>query len=319
MKYYLGIDFGGTNIVAGVVDETYRILAKHRNRTRREESFETIVADIADTAYAAVLDAGMTIRDMESVGLGAPGSISPQTNKLLYNNNLNWYNVPLPDEMASHFPIPVLIRNDADCAALGEALAGAANGYDHVLMLTLGTGVGGGIIVNKKIFSGCDRMGGEIGHTKLIFGGARCTCGQLGCLEAYASATALIRQTIEAMEEHPESLLSEQCGGDPAAVDAQTAFDAARRGDRTAQEVVDRFITYLAAGISSLVAVIRPQIVVIGGGISNEREYLLTPLNQKLKELTYSAAQAGVPPVVCAALGNDTGIVGAAMLGRTQI
>lgn len=316
MKYYVGIDLGGTNIAAGVVDENCRIVVKHSVKTRAGRPFEEIVADLAGAAYRAVELAGLTMDSVESIGLGTPSCINPKTRLLVNANNLDWRNVPLPAELQKHFDLPVFIRNDADCAALGEVLAGAAKDYEDALMVTLGTGVGGGVIMGKEIFNGCDHMGAEIGHTKLVFGGVQCTCGQYGCLESYASATALIRQTRQAMEEHPESLLWEQCGRDPGSVDARTAFDAARRGDHTALQVVDRYIAYLAAGLSTLIVIFRPQVILIGGGISNEGSYLLEPLNRKIYTSTYAAEQVGVPPAVAATLGNDAGIIGAAMLGR---
>lgn len=316
MKYYLGIDLGGTNIAVGIVDETYRIVQKHNKKTKAEKGFEAVVKDIADTAFETLSLAGMTIDQMEAVGMGAPSCINPKTGLLVNANNLNWQNVPLFETLQKYFSVPLFIKNDADCAALGEALAGAANAYQDALMVTLGTGVGGGMIMQKKIFNGCDQMGMEIGHTKLVFDGELCTCGQKGCFEAYASATALIRQTKEAMEKHPESMLWQASEGDLANVSARTAFDCAKQGDAVGTMLVQKYIAYLAAGLSTLVAVFRPEVIIIGGGISNEGDYLLAPLQKKLMESTFAAAEIGVPPVIKATLGNDAGIIGAAMLGR---
>ena len=316
MKYYLGIDLGGTNIVAGVVNENYEILVKHSEKTDAEKPFEDVVADIAATAKEAVRLSGIPMSEIESVGLGSPSCINPETNLLVNANNLGWSNVPLIDEMQKHFEIPLFVRNDADCAALGEALAGAAKEHKHVLMATLGTGVGGGIIINKKIFNGCDGMGAEIGHTKLVYGGVPCTCGQLGCFESYASATGLIRQIKEAIKEYPNSLLALVYGEKQEEIEARTAFDMAARGDDTAKMVVDRYISYLAAGLSTLVTLFRPQMIIIGGGVSNAGETLLKPLREKLFKSTFAANEIGVPPIVRAELGNDAGIIGAAMLSR---
>jgi ROK family protein (putative glucokinase) len=316
MKYYLGIDLGGTNIVAGVVNENYEILVKHSEKTDAEKPFEDVVADIAATAKEAVRLSGIPMSEIESVGLGSPSCINPETNLLVNANNLGWSNVPLIDEMQKHFEIPLFVRNDADCAALGEALAGAAKEHKHVLMATLGTGVGGGIIINKKIFNGCDGMGAEIGHTKLVYGGVPCTCGQLGCFESYASATGLIRQIKEAIKEYPNSLLALEYGEKQEEIEARTAFDMAARGDDTAKMVVDRYISYLAAGLSTLVTLFRPQMIIIGGGVSNAGETLLKPLREKLFKSTFAANEIGVPPIVRAELGNDAGIIGAAMLSR---
>lgn len=314
MKYYIGIDLGGTNIAAGVVDKYGHILKKHKIKTNIQQSFEGLVSDIAHTAWQVVELAGLTMDQISSVGLGTPSLINPETNLLVNANNLGWRNVPLPEELKKHFSLPLFIRNDADCAALGEVMAGAAKNYDHALMVTLGTGLGGGIIINKQIFNGCDHMGAELGHTKLVFQGVQCTCGKYGCVESYASATALIRQTKEAMEAHPESVMHQLCGGDLSLVDARTPFEAARRGDETGLQVVDRYISYLAAGLSSFIVIFRPQVILIGGGISNEGEFLLEPLNKKLYQYTYAAEEIGVPPAIKAQLGNDAGIIGAALL-----
>lgn len=314
MKYYIGIDLGGTNIAAGVVDENGQIIKKYKTKTNIHQPFEALVSDIAETAYRVAELAGMTMDQISSVGLGTPSLINPSTNLLVNANNLGWRNVPLPEEMEKHFDIPVYIRNDADCAALGEVMAGAAKDYNDALMITLGTGLGGGVIINKKIFNGCDHMGAELGHTKLVFQGVQCTCGQYGCVESYASATALIRQTKEAMKAHPESVMHALCGGEIDRVDAQTAFDAARQGDETGKQVVDQYISYLAAGISSFIVIFRPQAIIIGGGVSNEGDFLLNPLNEKIFQYTFAADEIGVPLAIKAQLGNDAGIIGAAML-----
>ncbi|MBQ7059070.1 MAG: ROK family protein [Firmicutes bacterium] len=318
MKYYVGIDLGGTNIVAGVVDETGKILCKYHKKTNIHQPFEDLVTDIASTAYGAVEEAGMTMNEISSVGLGTPSVINPANNLLVFANNLGWSNVPLPAEMAKHFDIPVYIQNDANCAALGEVIAGAARNYENAILITLGTGVGGGVILHRKIFGGCDQMGGELGHTKLIYHGVRCTCGQYGCLESYASATALIRETKEAMAEHPESLLHQLVEGDLSRVEARTVFDAAHQNDATALAVVDQYIDYLAAGLSSFVSIFRPDVLIIGGGISAQGDYLLDPLNEKLKGYTFSYREIGGPKAIRAELGNDAGIIGAAMLELSE-
>lgn len=316
MQFYVGIDLGGTNIVAGVVDEKGRILKKYSMKTNAAQSFEALVADIADTAYKAVELAGMRMREISSVGLGTPSLINPKTGLLVNANNLGWRNVPLPEELEKHFDVPLFIRNDADCAALGEVMAGAARDYDDALMITLGTGLGGGVILNRQIFNGCDHMGAELGHTKLVYGGVQCTCGQFGCVESYASATALIRQTREAIARHPESLMWELCGGDLSRVDARLPFAAAKKGDPVGAEVVDTYISYLAAGLSTFIVIFRPQVIIIGGGISNEGDALLKPLNEKMFQCTYAAKEIGIPRAIRAELGNDAGIIGAAMLGN---
>ncbi|MGN1340067.1 MAG: ROK family protein [Oscillospiraceae bacterium] len=316
MKYYVGIDLGGTNIAAGITDETGNIIAKYSSRTNADQPFEALVNDIAQTAKKAVETAGLQLCDISAVGMGTPSCINPQTKLLVNANNLNWRNVPLYDELQKHFSVPVFIQNDASCAALGEAISGAAEEYDDAVMITLGTGVGSGIILNKQIFNGCDGMGAEIGHTKLVYNGLPCTCGQKGCFEAYASATALISQAKEAAKADPESKLNELCGGDLSAMNAKIPFDAAKQGDSTAKSLIKNYIDYLAAGLSSLVAVFRPQVIIIGGGMSAEKDNLILPLKEKLYSSTFSSEQIGIPEIVTAKLGNDAGIIGAAMLCR---
>lgn len=317
MKYYAGIDLGGTNIAAGVTDENGNIIAKYSTKTALQKSFEALVGDIAETAYKAVEAAGLSASDISALGMGTPSCIDPKTGLLVNANNLNWRGVPIYDEMKKHFDIPVHIHNDAACAALGEAFRGAAAKYDNAVIVILGTGVGSGIILNKKIFNGCDEMGAEIGHTKLVYNGLPCTCGQKGCFETYASATALINQAKRAAKLDPQSIMNDMCSGDLSSMNAKIPFDAAKKGDVTAKAVIEKYIDYLAAGLSSVIALFRPQAVIIGGGISAEGDYLIKPLKKRLYNCTFSAEQIDIPEIAAAKLGNDAGIIGAAMLCRS--
>ena len=315
MKYYLGIDLGGTNIAVGIVNEAGEILSRHRAPTMPHLSFPDLVERIADTARIAVEQSPFSENEIEYVGLGTPSCVNPKTGLLVNANNLGWRNVPLEAELRKHIKKPLFIGNDASCAALGEAICGAAAKYDNVLMATLGTGLGGGVILNKKLYSGADNMGVEIGHTKLVYDGLLCTCGKKGCLECYASATALKQQTREAMAKHPGSIMW-QLAGDSSHVTARTAFDAADEKDPAAMAVIDRYLSYLAAGLSTLVTIFRPDVVLLGGGLSHQGDSLFEPLRKKLYECTFAAAEIGIPPVLPAALGNDAGIIGAAFLGK---
>lgn len=312
MQYRIGIDLGGTSIKAGVVDETHKIISNHQKPTL--EGFELVVSDMAETAQIAAKKVGLKWDDFSSVGVGSPGFINPKTGLLVFSSNINWRNKPLKQELQKHIPVPVFIGNDADCAVVGEMIAGAAKGYRHILMLTLGTGVGGGLILNGRLFSGCDDMGVEFGHTPLIAGGIQCACGQKGCLEVYASVTALIRQTKEAMKENPETLMYahvEKYGE----VSGRTAFDCAREGDATAMRVVDQYCTYLANGIGGFITVFRPEIVLLGGGLSAAGDTLLEPIRRKIGKFVFASDIIGTPLIEIAALGNDAGTIGAAYLG----
>ncbi|NLV58166.1 MAG: ROK family protein [Clostridiales bacterium] len=315
MRYYLGIDLGGTNIVAGVMDEGYQLVSKGHRPTNLKRSAPEIIADMAVAAREALSLAGLTEGDVSYVGIGVPSTVHPETRRVIFANNLGWKDLDVISEFQKSWDIPVFIGNDADCAALGECLAGAGQEYDSILMLTLGTGVGGGIVLNKKLFLGGNGFGIEPGHTLLVQDGFLCTCGQRGCLEAYASVTALIRQSIDMMMVYPGSLMWEECGGDLNRVEGRTAFTAARRGDMAAKQVVDQYVHHLAAGIASMVTFLRPQAVIIGGGVSNAGEFLLEPLRQQTYPAIYANDLIEPPPILQARLGNDAGVIGAALLG----
>lgn len=316
MKYYIGIDLGGTNIAAGVVTEEKYLMAKHSVPTLAWRSFEDIVADMASLTLTAIENAGLEQKDISCVGIGVPSSIHPVTGNVVFANNLNWVDKPLISEFQKHISLPVFLGNDADCAALGEAFAGSARDYDNVLMLTLGTGVGGGLIMNKKLFSGGTKLGFEPGHICLVYNGLPCTCGQRGCFEVYASCTGLIRQTIEAIAQYPTTEMKKLCDNNFDKVSARTAFDAARLGDMAALQVVDTYTSYVAAGAASLINVLRPDVLIIGGGLSNEGDYLLKPLNKKIKAFIYASDIVAPPNAIRATLGNDAGIIGATLLGE---
>lgn len=316
MKHYLGIDLGGTKFAVGVIDENFRFLARRSVSILETRSFEKIAKSMAAAAREVLAKAGLTEKDIGCVGIGAPSTIEPGTQHVVFANNLGWKDADLAGEFRRHWDIPVRVANDADCAALGECCAGAAKDYFDVLMLTLGTGVGGSFVIDKKIYAGGSGYGCEPGHSLLVFNGELCTCGRRGCLEAYASVTALIRQTVEMMARHPESLMCEACGFDMRKVNGRTAFDAAKKGDGAAKRVVEDYIGYLSAGISSLVTTFRPSAVILGGGLSNEGEYLIAPVRRLVSGSLYAAGLIEPPAILKAVLGNDAGIIGAALLGR---
>jgi len=311
MKYRIGVDMGGTAIKAGVIDENFNIICSHSVPTG--EGFETVVKNIADAAKTVAGMAGLKVEDFPCVGLGTPGCISPSTGKLVFSNNTNWRNVPLRDELAKHLPVPVYIGNDANCAVIGETIAGAAKGHDNVVMITLGTGVGGGVIIGGKLFCGGDGMGAELGHTVLVADGYPCTCGARGCLEAYASVTGLIRQTKDAMAADPKSFLHDWVK-EYGAVNGKTVFDCAQQGDAASLKVLDQYTSYVAAGLGGFINVFRPEIILVGGGVCAQGDYLLDPIREKLKNHVFAYDIIGAPEVKVAALGNAAGTIGAAYL-----
>ncbi|MGN0559605.1 MAG: ROK family protein, partial [Candidatus Fimenecus sp.] len=278
--YRIGVDLGGTNIVAGVIDEFYKIVAKAKRKTACPRPAGEILADIAACVNEAVKTAGITMDEVKSIGIGTPGSVNKRMGIVEYANNLGFDKVPARDILLKYFDKPIYIENDANCAALGEAVAGAGGNVENFVAITLGTGVGSGIIVNGKIVNGCNDAAGEMGHSVIVVDGEPCTCGRKGCWEAYSSATALVCQTKAAMEENKASLMWEVVDGDISKVNGRTAFDAMRKGDTAAKQVVDTYIRYLAAGVTNVVNTFQPDVLCIGGGIGCEGEPLLAPVRE---------------------------------------
>lgn len=318
MKYYVGIDLGGTNIVAGVVDEEYNIIAKASIKTNCPRPEKEIADDMAKTALQAVKNAGLTIDDIEWIGVGTPGIANSSTGIIEYSNNLGFKNTPMVKYIRETIDKPVFIENDANAAAYGEYVAGAAKGAKNAVCITLGTGVGSGIIVDGKIYSGSNFAGGEIGHTVIEVDGAQCSCGRKGCFEAYSSATGLIRMSKEAMEQFPDSIMNKMAE-EKGKVTARTSFDAMRAGDKPAKDVVDKYIKYLAAGITNVINIFQPDVLCIGGGVCNEGDPLLLPVKALVKEEVYTRNSKKNAEIVIAKLGNDAGIIGAAFLGQSAL
>ena len=312
----LGVDVGGTFIKAGVVDETYAILHKVSVPTGGDAAYQTVVQNIAHAAELAAKEAGLAVQDLASVGIGIPGLMNPRTGVVVSAPNLNgWRDVPFLTAIQKLLPVPVYVGNDANCAVVGETLAGAAKGCENVVMLTLGTGVGGGIVTDGRLFTGGQGLGAELGHMTLQMDGATCGCGIKGCIEAYCSVTALVKQTLRAMEADPDSAMHAYAK-EAGLVDGRTAFECSKLGDRAAVEVVENYCHYLANAIGSLVTAFRPDVVLIGGGLSNQREYLMDKLNALLPRFVFASDIIGQPPILRATLGNDAGTIGAAYLDR---
>lgn len=318
MKYYIGIDLGGTNIAAGLVNENKEIVESASVKTLSKRPLEEIVDDMAEVAKSVAQKAGVSMDEVEWVGVGAPGTVIAETGVIDYSNNLDWYNVPLKDMLEKRLSKKVYIANDANAAAYGEYLAGAAKDADISVMVTLGTGVGGGVVINNKIYTGFNDAGAELGHSVIILDGRGCTCGRKGCLEAYASATGLIATTKEYMEKDKNSVMWELVHGDLNKVSGRTAFDAMRKDDKTAAEVVNIYVKQLACGITNIINTFQPDILCIGGGISHEKEFLIKPLKEIVKEEVYSRNSKHNTEITVAALGNDAGIIGAAFLGLSE-
>lgn len=308
---YIGIDLGGTNIAIGIVDEDARIIVKGSTPTYNEREYQEIVKDMADLSNELIKKAGISVDDIKGIGIGTPGSVDAKNGVVVYANNLKFNDVPLREELSKYFNVPIAVENDANAAALGEYKASGVKS-DCFVAVTLGTGVGSGIVIDGKIFRGFNGAGGELGHTSLVYDGILCTCGRKGCWEAYASVTALIRQTKVAIEKHPESLMNEIVKKNNGEVSGRTAFDAAKQGDKAAQGVVDQYIKYVADGVTNVINTFQPEILVIGGGISREGEYLVDPVRAYCEEYSYSKGGLPQTKIQAATLLNDAGIIGAA-------
>ncbi len=314
MRYRIGIDLGGTNIKAGLVDEDHRIIRESSVPTRVERGAGPIMEEMAELVRGLIRDGVQADDQVDGVGIGSPGTIDAKEGVVVYSNNFNWENVPLARTLSDEWKLPVSVSNDANCAALGEMKAGAARFYRNCVLLTLGTGIGGGVVIDGKIFEGAHAGGTELGHTSLIAGGEPCTCGRRGCLEAYASATALIRDTRRAAQKDLASAIWKLCGGELKKISGKTAFDAAQAGDACAQNVVERYIGYLGEGLVNMINVFRPDIVLLSGGVCGQREHLTAPLQAYVERYCFAGKKSFIPKIAIAELENTAGIIGAAAL-----
>lgn len=311
---YIGIDLGGTNIAVGLVSEDGKVLATGSTPTIKERNYKEIVKDMANLCKKVVKNANLNIEDIKAVGIGCPGTVDNSRGIVIFSNNIVMHNVPLVEEFNKHINLPVTILNDADAAAYGEYYA-IGKEMTSFILVTLGTGVGSGIIINGDIYNGFNFSGGEIGHTTIVVDGKECTCGRRGCLEQYASVTALIGQTKEKMQNHPESSMNEWAKK-RGKVNGRTAFECAKAGDKAAIEVKEQYIRYVAEGVCNIVNTFQPEMLVIGGGISKEGDEILIPVKKYVEENDYNKYMPRTE-IKIAKLFNDAGIVGAAM--ATQI
>lgn len=318
MGYYCGIDLGGTNIKAGIVDGEGKLLNKLSIKTRAERAMEEIIHDMGQLAADAIKDAGLEVKDIEAIGIGSPGTPDNDEGLLVYSSNLPFNKAPMRKLIREVIDLPVYIDNDANCAAMAEAVAGAGKGAKDSVTITLGTGVGAGVIINGRIFSGFNQAGSEFGHTVLVSGGVQCGCGRKGCFEQYASASALARMTREAAEANPDSLLN-KVAEQEGEWNARIAFIAMREGDKVAEQVVDLYTDYLADGLANAINTFMPEVLVVGGGVCGEGDPLLIPMREKTMSRPYFGPGVPKTRIELAQMGNDAGIVGAAMMGKSCV
>lgn len=311
--YNLGIDLGGTFVKAGVVDAQNKVVCKTSVPTMVDDGNDSVVDNIVKACMTALEEAGLKIDDVANVGIGCPGAVNTDTGTVEISGNLKMRNFRIAEKLESKLGRKVYIGNDANAAALGELVAGAAKGAKDAVCVTLGTGVGGGVIIGGRLYSGTNFAGGELGHTVIIMDGEQCNCGRKGCWERYASVTALIRQTKAAMEENRDSKMWE-IAGSLDNVDGKTSFDAMRMGDETGKAVVAQYIRYVACGVTDMVNIFQPDVLCIGGGISKEGDALLAPLYDIVVKERFTKESDNQTKIVAATLGNDAGLIGAANL-----
>lgn len=321
MAYYIGVDVGGTNIACGIVNEECGIIARSKVKTNGSGRsgtpvYEEVLEEIKNAVRVACGEAGIAPSDAHSIGIGCPGTCNSESGVVEYSNNLGFLNVPLKADVEKEFGIPVYLENDANAAAFGEFVAGAAKGTNSAVVITLGTGVGSGIVIDGKIYRGANFAGGEIGHTVIVVDGQPCSCGRRGCFEAYSSATGLVKMTARASELNPDSIMARIIAED-GKISARTAYKAMKAGDLVGKSVTEQYVKYLSCGIANVINTFQPDILCIGGGVCNEGDTLLTPLKAVVAEQIYSKNSAKNTEIVICSLGNDAGIIGAAMLHRS--
>lgn len=315
-KYYAGLDLGGTFVKVAIIDSDGNVVIKDKIPTGKERSYRLIAKDMADAVLNMQKESDVKV---DAIGIGSPGAIDSANGIVIYNNNIGWKNVDICSEIRKYIDVPTFVANDANVAALGEQYYGSGKNYRNVIFVTLGTGVGGGIIIDGKLFEGYKSVGAEIGHAVIKMGGELCSCGRKGCFEAYASATALIRQTKNAMKKDKNSVLWKLVDGNIDAVNGKTPFDGALEGDKTAKRVVNNYIKYLSEGILNLCNEFRPEAVILGGGVCAQGEVLFKPLKKLVEKHIYGGTAYAPIEILTASLGNDAGFYGAARLAASRL
>jgi glucokinase len=315
---YLGIDIGGTSIKCGFVNEAGSILKRFALPIFPHEHQEDTIKRLSVAVKEGIQS--FSFGPIQGIGIGCPGTIDSFCGVCTYSNNLKWSNLPICELMNQETGLSCKMANDANAQMLGEARFGIAKNYSNLVLLTLGTGVGGGLYLNHHLYEGNEGKGAELGHMVIKAHGRACTCGRRGCLEAYCSATALIRDTKQAMNKTPGSVMWKYVKDHSGKVDGMAAFECAKMGDKAAQKVIDSYIGYLGEGILNFINIFRPDAIVFSGGLSAQKEALLTPLRKYLEKWKYGFGGANAPKaeLLVSNLGNDAGIIGAASLAMPE-
>lgn len=308
---YVGVDIGGKNIKMGIVDDFGRILSSMSYKTQQERGYDALLLEIIANINVLCEDAGIYTDDISGIGIGVPGICNSRAGLVMSCATLNWKGVELAGDVTNLTGKPCKVCNDANCAALGEQRFGSGRNYKNLVYITLGTGIGSGIIIDGKLFEGLGCAGAEAGHMGICIEGEKCDCGNTGCWETFASAKAFVKQTEEALAQNPDGILAEVC---KEGVSGKSAFIAARRGDRVAEALIKRYIDYVTYGLIGLTNILHPQAFIIGGGIANERATLTLPIKKKLNEYIDNNGFYPYVDVVSAKLGENAEFMGAAAL-----
>lgn len=311
---YIGVDLGGTNIVVGLIDQEGKIIKSISRPTIKERGVEPIFDDIFDMCNEIINEFKLDNTSLKGIGIGIPGIIDDKNGVIVYSNNIKIDNFNVREYAKGKIDYEIRMANDADSAALGEVVAGSAKGCSDAIVVTLGTGVGGGIIIGGKIFSGFYPGGAEVGHQIIEVNGRQCSCGNKGCFEAYSSASALILAAQKKAESNKDSLLYKLVEGNLENMTAKIPFDADQAGDKAGHEVIEEYLDHLAVGVSNLINVFKPEAILLGGGVCKQGENLTVPLKERINKLAYGGEL--VTEIKIASLGNDAGLIGAAMLNR---
>lgn len=318
--FYLGVFFGGITISAGVVSEEGEIVLKGEIPTLKYRPFEAIMKDIAQLSIRVVNNAGLDIKkDIEYLGIGSLGMADNDKGEISYSSYFNFYNKNIRQELKKYIDLPIYVENDANCIALAESMQGASKNYHNSVLIMLNYVIEAGIILNNKLYRGAFRGAGEVGHQVIVFEGERCSCGRQGCWEAYASMNALVRDARIQAIRHPESEMFKMINGDIRVMSYKTPFEAAKIGDKWAIELIDQYIRYLATGLINIMNILQPQVIVLGGRIAEQGEFLLSPLREMIAEKFYGHHTELKTKILFAKLGEDAAILGAAMIGKKEI
>ncbi|ACL70354.1 ROK family protein [Halothermothrix orenii] len=309
-EYYVGVDLGGTKILTALADARGKIVAKKKLPTEARKGEEKVIQNIVSSIDAVLQEKGLSREDVITLGVGSPGPLNTQEGIIYLAPNLGWRNVHIKDILEEETGIPVILENDANAAALGEKWFGAGQDVDNLIYITVSTGIGGGIIINKKIFHGINDGAGEVGHMVIEPGGPVCGCGNRGCFEAVASGTAINKMGREAVKENKATLLMELSGGDPEKIDGSLIARAARQGDEVARKIWDKAGYYLGIGLANLLNIFNPEMIILGGGVMNAGDLIMEPMKKSLKDHALESAFNSVE-IRQAELGNDTGVIGA--------